>query len=162
MSKYRLKIATVTTSRADFGILFPVISYLNGLKKINHKLIVTGSHFLKKYGSSLQEINEKKIKKKILLNPFKFSKNINANKLSENILKLFNQFFSKNKTDLLIILGDRFELLPVAYSATINKIKIVHFNGGELTSGAIDDEIRHAITKLSDLHFVSNKIYRKE
>ena len=59
MSKYRLKIATVTTSRADFGILFPVISYLNGLKKINHKLIVTGSHFLKKYGSSLQEINEK-------------------------------------------------------------------------------------------------------
>ena len=58
-------------------------------------------------------------------------------------------------------MGDRFELLPVAYSATINKIKIVHFNGGELTSGAIDDEIGHAITKLSDLHFVSNKIYRK-
>ena len=57
-------------------------------------------------------------------------------------------------------MGDRFELLPVAYSATINKIKIVHFNGGELTSGAIDDEIRHAITNCST-HFVSNKIYRK-
>ena len=161
MKQYKLKIDTISTSRADFGILLPLISCLDKSKDVNHKLIVTGSHFLKKYGLTVEEVKEKNIKKIKYINFFKKSTKTNFEFISEQILQNFNKYFLDSKTDAIILLGDRFELLPIAYSALMNRIKIIHINGGEITSGAIDDEIRHSITKLSNLHLVSNKIYRR-
>ena len=82
-------------------------------------------------------------------------KNI-ANSISLGV-NSFSRFFKKNKPDLLIILGDRYEILSAAISASILKIPIAHLNGGEVTIGAFDDWIRHSVSKMSSLHFVANK-----
>jgi len=82
----------------------------------------------------------------------------NINKIAEITFKEFNLFFqNKYKPDILIVLGDRFEILPIVYAAFLKNIRIAHINGGEITNGSIDDSIRHSITKLSNYHFVSTK-----
>lgn len=155
-------ITIVTSNRADYGILKNLIVELNKSKIINSKLIVFGAHTLKQYGKSIKEIKADKIRIYKTINSF--TKNYNSKRIPEvfsSTLLKFNHFFKKEKTDILVVLGDRFEIFSVTIAATLNSIPIAHIHGGELTEGAIDDAIRHAISKLSHLHFTSNIFAKK-
>tara|TARA_B100001250_G_C19766280_1_gene774914 strand:- start:68 stop:1234 length:1167 start_codon:yes stop_codon:yes gene_type:complete len=155
------RITVITSSRADYDQLYWLLKKISKNKKYLLKLVVSGSHFLKKYGYSVNQIkkdrfNYEKIYLKINSDQ---SKDI-LNTVSDSIKK-FSKKLQKFKTDYLVILGDRYEILAAAISASFLKIPIIHLNGGELTFGAHDDWIRHCITKMSNIHFVSNKIYKK-
>ena len=156
------KIYLVTGSRADYGLLYWLIKGLKKEKQFDLSIITTGMHFKSKFGNTHKEIIKDgfKITKKInilsSLNTAKGSLLSTSKGISE-----FSKYFDKNKPDLLIILGDRFEIFSAVISAYFLNIPIVHISGGELTYGALDDAIRHSITKMSWWHFVSTKEYMK-
>jgi len=157
-----VKIFLVTSTRADFGLYKNLIQELDKSNYFDLKIIATGTHFSKKHGYSFSEIKKSntKVFKKIFI-----SNKVNSPKyllddigiLSKNIFYLIK----KDKPDLFILLGDRYEIFAVAISAYISRIPIAHIHGGEITQGSLDDGYRHSISKFSNIHFVSNKIYRK-
>jgi GDP/UDP-N,N'-diacetylbacillosamine 2-epimerase (hydrolysing) len=157
-----MKIFLVTSTRADFGLLKNLIFNFKKKRYFNLKIIATGTHFSKKHGFSLSEIENQKIQiyKKILI-----SNNTNSPKsllndmhvLSKNISSLIK----KDKPDLFIVLGDRYEILAVSLAAYLNQVPIAHIHGGEITQGSLDDGFRHCVSKISNLHFVSHKDYKK-
>ncbi len=156
------KICMITGSRAEFGLLKNLINELIKSKKIEIKLIATGSHLSKKYGFTLDEIKKEKIKveKKINLN----LKKDNSEGLSSSIsmgLKKFVSLFKKLSPESILVVGDRFEIFTVALAATICRIPICHIHGGELTEALLDDVFRHSITKMSHLHFAATQTYKK-
>tara|TARA_B100000123_G_C25730996_1_gene429255 strand:+ start:223 stop:1383 length:1161 start_codon:yes stop_codon:yes gene_type:complete len=154
------KILIFTSSRADYGLFHRLIKKLR--KKFQIKLVISGSHLSRKHGETIKEINDDEIKifKKIRWSKFEDSHLNIVNNFSET-LKKFSIIIKNYKFDLIILLGDRFETLSVAIAAHLFRIPIAHIHGGELTSGSIDDAMRHSITKLSSLHFVSHKEYKK-
>jgi GDP/UDP-N,N'-diacetylbacillosamine 2-epimerase (hydrolysing) len=157
--KNKLNIGVITSTRADFYLLEKIIDRLK--KKSNIKLIISGSHFSKKYGFSYKHLfNLKKCKKiKVKLNIDDTSKkNITIN--SSKIIKECSEIFHIENLDSLIVLGDRYEILSFVYSALIFNIPIIHIHGGEVTHGSIDDQIRHSISKMSNFHFTSHKEYK--
>jgi GDP/UDP-N,N'-diacetylbacillosamine 2-epimerase (hydrolysing) len=126
------------------------------------KLVATGAHLSPEFGSTYKQIEQDGfvIDRKIdmLLSgdePVAVNKSMGAEFFG------FADYFSQNRPDLIIVLGDRYELLPVCICALIEKIPIAHISGGEVTEGAIDDCVRHAVTKLSYLHFVANEEFKK-
>ena len=157
-----MKIFLVTSTRADFGILKNLIF---NLKKINHfnlKIIATGTHFSKKHGFSFSEIKNQKIEiyKKVVI-----TNNASSPKSLLNDMSILSKSISflikKDKPDLFIVLGDRYEIFAVALSAYVNKVPIAHIHGGEVTQGSLDDGFRHCISKMSNIHFVSHNAYKK-
>lgn len=156
------KILIVTGSRADYGMLRKLIFEIKKEKKFKTVVLVTGSHFSKKHGNTIQEVIEDNIKniRKVNLNISGDSSKDISDAFSVGI-KQFSKLLNAEKPDLSIILGDRFEIFAFAISSHILGFPLAHLHGGELTSGAIDDAFRHSITKMSDLHFVANKIYGK-
>jgi GDP/UDP-N,N'-diacetylbacillosamine 2-epimerase (hydrolysing) len=155
------KISVITGSRAEYGLLKNLILLLKQDKSFKTSLILTGSHLSKKFGYTFNEIKKDKIyiNHKIKLN----LTNDQPSNISREIGKSFINFskiFKKTKPHLIIVLGDRYELLPAVYAATIFQIPIAHIHGGELSLGSMDDVTRHAITKLSHLHFTAHRIYR--
>lgn len=156
------KILVVTSSRADFGILSNLIYLINKEKNLNFKLAITGSHLSKKKHSSILEINNLNIKNKKILNiNFKNNSLDDTINIFTNSITKFKETYSSNKPDLIIILGDRFEIFAAALAAFFYRIPLAHIHGGEVTTGAFDDAIRHSITKLSNFHFVTNKEHFK-
>lgn len=157
-----MKIALVTATRAEYGILTPLIRKLSEDDDFDLQLIVTGTHLSKKYGNTQSEIENDgfKVFKKIpILTQTDSAKDISF--IMANALQQFALYFHAEKPDCVIILGDRTEMLGISIAAMNAGVPIVHLHGGELTEGAIDDCVRHSITKLSYLHFPSNEIYRK-
>ena len=157
-----MKVFLISSSRADFGILKNLCSVLKKDKSINFKIIVTGSHLSKKYGFTFNEIieNNFKIYKKIKVSNITKSQN-NVLKDTGDLLKKISALFRKESPKLIILLGDRLEILAVSLAAYIYRIPIAHIHGGELTTGSLDDGFRHCISKLSTIHFPSNNIYMK-
>jgi GDP/UDP-N,N'-diacetylbacillosamine 2-epimerase (hydrolysing) len=156
-----MKIIIITTTRADFGLLKNLILELKK-SKINLKIIAAGSHFSKEFGYTYNEIKYSKIKlyKKIVINSH-FNNPVNISCVISKHLIEMTKIFNKSKPDLMVILGDRYEMLAAAIACHISRIPIAHIHGGEVTTGAIDDAFRHSITKMSQIHFVANKIYKK-
>ena len=157
-----MKIFLVTSSRADFGLLKNLIFEFRKSSNFDLKIIATGSHFSKKHGFSFDEIKSQKIKiyKKILItNNAKSSMSLldDMNILSKSISSLIK----KDNPDLFIVLGDRYEVFAITLAAYLERIAIAHIHGGELTQGSLDDGFRHCITKMSNFHFVTNKIYKR-
>jgi len=154
------KIVAITSSRADYYLLRPLLKKLHILEGIQLEIIATGSHLLKKHGNTLQEI-EKDFKKihsiKILSSK---TDSLSIQKNLPHYLKHFLDFFKNSKPDLIILLGDRYEIFLAAIAGLFNAIPIAHIHGGEVTHGAIDDPMRHSITKMSNLHFVSHEEYK--
>jgi UDP-hydrolysing UDP-N-acetyl-D-glucosamine 2-epimerase len=157
-----INICFFTSSRAEYGILKNLIVRLKKNKKFKIYLVVTGTHLSKFFGNTINEIKGDKIKIDKLIN-FKIKKN-NPKEILENlsgILKEFSHFYEKKKIDLLVVLGDRVELLPPVIASLLYKIPVCHIHGGEKTLSAIDDNVRHVISKLSFFHLVSTNEYKK-
>ena len=152
-----MKILIVSSSRADYDLLYPIAIALKKIKKIEYDFLITGSHLIKKFASDNNNFKENKINKKFL--KISLRKN-NSNYIFLNVMKKITAFLNKNKPDLLLVLGDRFEIFSIVLSAAFNKIPIAHISGGELTAANLDDSIRHSITKFSHFHFVANNIYK--
>jgi len=155
-------ISILTATRAEYGLLKPIIVKLKKTADFDVRLVVTGAHLSPEFGMTFKEIEQEDIKidekVEILLSadtPSSISKSMGLAMIS------FSDYFNKVKPDLLIVLGDRYETLAVCCVAMNQQIPIAHLYGGETTEGAIDESIRHAITKLSYLHFTSTEEYRR-
>ena len=158
----RRKICVVTGSRAEYGHLYWVMKGIEEDAALELQLVITGMHLSPEFGLTYQEIEN---------DGFVISKKLETTMSSDTppgIVKSmgigligFADVFEELRPDIVILLGDRFELLPVASAALISKIPIGHIHGGEITAGAFDEGIRHAITKLAHLHFVSTEEYRR-
>jgi len=159
ISLNKKKYCILSSSRADFGILSNFIKKLLKKKNIMLDLILTGSHISKKFGETKKEVRENNIKYFYELKIPNKNKNANDLSLSSSVLlKKLSKKFKKEKYNNLIILGDRFEIFIAAYVATLYKVPIIHLSGGDETQASYDNQFRHAITKLSHIHFVTNEI----
>ena len=158
------KICVVTGSRAEYGILRRLMSAIKDCPELDLQVIATNQHLSKSQGETYKEIEGDgfTIDYKVYMADDDAPDNANttAKSISRGVAG-FADAFDALQTDLLLILGDRYEMLAVASTALIYKIPIAHLHGGEITEGAFDDAIRHAITKMSHLHFTSTEAYRK-
>lgn len=155
-------ICILTATRAEYGLLKPIIDKFNVVADFDVRVVVTGAHLSPEFGLTYREIENDGItideKIEILLSsdtPAAISKSMGLAMIS------FADYFERLKPDMLVVLGDRYETLAVCTAAMNQKIPITHLYGGETTEGAVDESIRHAITKLSYLHFTSTEEYRK-
>ena len=155
------KIAVITATRAEYGLLSPVIRELRKQENDSFRvdLIVTGTHLSDKYGTTIEEISER-IDHKIEI-PIASENELDISKNQAETLVKFTVLFSEEKYDAIIILGDRYEMLSIAIAAGNTRTPVFHLCGGDTTEGAIDEWIRHSITKISYLHFVTNETSRK-
>ncbi|WP_029276846.1 UDP-N-acetylglucosamine 2-epimerase [Carnobacterium jeotgali] len=155
------KVAYATGSRAEYGIVKRYLHSLNNEEDIQVEILVTGAHLDKKYGYTVDEIKADgfNIAKEVPLS-INVESNSNITKSMAKCLYEFGSFFENNKYDLLIILGDRYEMLSVAIAAAMNNQPILHIHGGEKTLGNYDEFIRHSITKMSLYHFTATEEYR--
>ncbi|MBQ4414608.1 MAG: UDP-N-acetylglucosamine 2-epimerase (hydrolyzing) [Methanomicrobium sp.] len=156
-------IGIVTATRAEWGLLRPLAKLIQDDPKFNLFLAATGTHFLKEFGETYKEIvaDGFTIDARVDIIRSEIKSPADVSNTMANAVSGFADLFSKHRIDLLILLGDRYETLSVAIAAMNAKIPIAHLHGGELTEGAIDDAIRHSITKLSYLHFTSCEAYRR-
>ena len=155
-----IRVGVITATRAEYGLLKPVILEFNKIKNNDLRLIVTGTHLSKKYGYTINEIIADKIKIYKKINIIS-DKNQNIINIFNNAVSKFSSLLKKNKFDTVVLLGDRYETLGFAIACMFNNVPICHLYGGETTEGAIDEAIRHSITKMSYLHFTSCEEYRK-
>lgn len=155
-------ICVLTATRAEYGLLKNLILRLQEEPEFRVNVVVTGMHLDQAFGETYQEIEGDGIAIAAKL-PI-LSENGSAVGMSEtmaNALVSFGHFFAENRQDLLVVLGDRYETMAVCIAAMNEQIPIAHIHGGEVTEGAIDDAIRHSITKMSFLHFTSTEVYRR-
>jgi len=152
------KISVVTGTRAEYGILRPVLSKIEKSKKLQLFLIVTGMHLSKKHGMTINEIKKDglKIYTHLDMIPRGNSQYSMAEALGRGILG-FSKIFKKLKPDINLILGDRDEVLAAALVASHMNIPTAHIHGGDKTQAGIDEYNRHAITKLSNIHFAATR-----
>lgn len=156
------KVCVVTGTRAEYGLLKPLIKKIDDDNELELQLVVTGMHLSPEFGLTYREIEQDGFKiterNEMLLSsdtPTGIIKSIGLGMVG------FADIFARIAPDIVVILGDRYEMLAAATAAVIHRIPIAHIHGGELTMGAIDDVIRHSITKMSTLHFPSTEEYRK-
>lgn len=157
------KICVVTGSRAEYGILRNLMAAIKADPELQLQVIATNQHLSKLQGETYKEIERDgfTIDYKVYMADDEAPDNANttAKSISRGVSG-FADAFDALHPDLLLILGDRYEMLAVASTALIYKIPIAHLHGGEITEGAFDDAIRHAISKMSHLHFTSTEAYR--
>ena len=155
------KICIVTGTRAEYGLLYWLMKAIVAEKTLELQLIVTGMHLSPEFGLTYKEIEKEfKIDKKIEIllssdTPVAISKSMGLAQIS------FAEVYDELNPDLVVVLGDRYEIFSAASAATIARIPIAHLHGGETTEGAYDEAMRHSITKMSHLHFVATEVYRK-
>lgn len=155
------RICIVTGTRAEFGLLRGVIEGVRDAANCELQLVATGSHLSPEFGLTYREIEADGLaideRVEVLLSsdtPVGVSKAMGLGMIG------FADSFARLKPDLLVVLGDRFEILAAASAALVAGIPIAHIHGGETTEGAVDEAIRHAVTKMSHLHFVGAAPYR--
>lgn len=156
-----INICVITGSRAEYGLLSGLIREIERDPTFKLNLVVTGSHLSEKHGLTMREIENDgfQVFKKVVVDE-PDSTEVSISVALGGYISSFAKLFSELKPDLLVLLGDRFEIFSAAIAAHIQKIPIAHIHGGETTEGLIDEAFRHSITKLSQLHFVANETYR--
>ena len=151
----------MTFGRSDYGLLRNLVLELSNTEKLDPILVIAGSHFLEKFGKSVDEIHRDAFTEVVEINCISGSSEASdvvqdmSNSLSE-----IGKVLKSIEPDLVVLLGDRFETLMAASACLILGVPIAHINGGELTLGSFDDSIRHSITKMSTIHFVANEEYK--
>lgn len=155
------KICIVTGTRAEYGLLKPLIDKVNKSDEMDLQLVVTGMHLSTEFGLTYHEIEKDGYpitsKIEMLLSS---DTAVGVTKSMGVALLGFADYFEMYEPDIVIILGDRYEMLMAASAAMIARIPIAHIHGGELTEGIIDEAVRHSITKMSCLHFTTTQEYR--
>ena len=161
MKKYQKKICIISSGRADYGLLRNLIKKISKSKRFKYHFSVTGTHLSVKHGNTIREILKDGIKVNSKLKTLNYDDNDLgvAKAFSLGVVK-YSKLFKNYQPDLIVILGDKFEIFSSAVAATLHKIPIAHIHGGEETVGAIDNVIRHSITKMSHIHFTSTKQYK--
>lgn len=161
MGSNKKSICVVTTSRADYGLLFWVLQKIKSDKDLKLQLIVSGTHLEKVHGHTVDFIIKDGFTPDMRIPIIqKGNDHLAIGKTSGLAVDAFTEAYTKLKPEVIFLLGDRYEMLAAAFAATICVIPVVHFHGGEISEGANDDMFRHAITKLSAVHFVSTNEYR--
>ena len=155
------KIAVVTGTRADYGLLYWLLKEIQEDDELELQLIVTGMHLSPEFGHTYKTIEADgfKIKDKIEIlmssdSEVAISKAIGLGCIS------FSESLNRLKPDMMLVLGDRFEIFSAATAAMVSKIPIIHLHGGESTQGVIDESIRHSITKMATYHFPATEVYK--
>lgn len=155
------KICVVTGTRAEYGLLYWLMKEIEADSELELQLIVTGMHLSPEFGLTYKEIEKEfKIDKKIEMllssdTSIGISKSMGLAQIS------FAEAYEELKLDVVVVLGDRYEIFSAVSAAMIARVPIAHLHGGETTEGAFDEAIRHSITKMSQLHFVATDEYRK-
>lgn len=155
-----INIAVVTSTRAEFGLLMPLIRELRKFEDDNTKieLVVTGTHLLEEYGHTIDEIVSLDYRiDRVIYVPVIGDTAIDISTNQAEFLIKFTELFIDKKYSAIVILGDRYEMLSIAIAAGNTHTPIFHLCGGDTTEGAIDEWIRHSITKMSYLHFPTNE-----
>lgn len=156
------RICVITGSRAEYGLLYWTIKALSADKSIDLRICVTGMHLSPEFGLTYKQIEEDGFiidaKVEMLLSSDSsvgISKSIGLGVIG------FSEYFQNRRPDILLVLGDRFEIFAAVTTAMIFKIPVAHCHGGEATEGLIDEPIRHSISKMSHLHFTATEEYSK-
>ena len=155
------KICVVTGTRAEYGLLYWLMKEIDADKDLELQIIATGMHLSEEFGNTYQQIEK---------DGFTIDKKVDISLSSDTELAIsksmglgmigFADAFNELKPDLIVVLGDRFEIFSAVSAAMITKIPVAHLHGGETTEGAFDESIRHSITKMSHLHFAATNEYR--
>ena len=154
MDEEKYTVCVVTGTRAEYGLLRNLLFALKYNEIIKLNLVVTGSHLSERFGNTQREIYEDGFENYCSISILDEDDSKEGMAVATGIaLQKFAKYFAKNRPDCLIVLGDRFEILAAVIAAHLEGIRIVHIGGGDITEGAVDDSIRHCITKMSDLHF---------
>ncbi len=155
------KVCVITGSRAEYGLLFWLLKEINTDKNLELQLIVTGMHLSPEFGLTFKEIEKDfKINKKIDI-CLSSDTNLGISKSMSIAQTSFTKAYNKLNPDIILVLGDRFEIFSAVSSAMISRIPVAHLHGGEATEGLIDESFRHCITKMSHLHFTAAEDYYK-
>lgn len=153
-------LAVVTGTRAEYGLLCPVIQKLLKCEDITPKVLVTGAHLCAEYGNTVEEIEADGVPIAARIPILKFGQGplATADTVAYTISQ-FSRWFVENRPDAVLVLGDRYEIFAVAQAAAMTGVPIAHISGGDVTLGAADDYYRHCITKMAHLHFPSCEVY---
>ena len=156
------KICVITGTRAEYGLLHWVMKSIEKDKDLQLQLIVTGMHLSTEFGLTYKQIEQDgfHIDKKIEM-LLSSDSTIGISKSMGLAMISFSEVFEELQPDLVLVLGDRFEIFSAVSSAMISRVPIAHCHGGEATEGLIDESIRHSITKMSHIHFCSTEDYKK-
>lgn len=154
----KIKIAHVTTSRSDYGPCYWFLHEMFSCKMFDVKLLVGGAHLEQAFGNSVSEIESDGWPIAARLPYLAGLREGGQHALAASkALIMFARQLEEIRPDLMVIYGDRYELLPIATAAVITRIPMVHFCGGDVTIGAFDEQVRHALTKMAHIHFPSTK-----
>ena len=154
------KICVITGTRAEFGLLSGLMRLIQQSENTTLQVVATNMHLSERYGNTYREIEEAgfTIDYKVpMLDESGADDSTATLKAMSRALVGFAEAYDILQPDLIVVLGDRFEILCAVEAALIKQIPVAHLHGGELTYGAYDDAIRHSITKMSHLHFTSTE-----
>lgn len=156
------KVCVITGSRAEYGLFFPILIKIQESNNLELQLISTSSHHSSQYGFTYKQIEKDgfKIVDKIK-NLYSTDTKVSITKSAGLATSLLSESFERIKPNVVLLLGDRYETHAAATAALLMNIPIAHIHGGEITEGAVDEQIRHSITKMSYLHFCSTESYRQ-
>lgn len=156
------KIAFVTGTRAEYGLLRPLLQKAFADRDLSCSLLVTGAHLRREYGDTVGEIEADGLPIAARLDILRFGTTPEGVTQSVGLaIRLFGAWFEQNPQDACVVLGDRYEIFAAATAAALQKIPVVHISGGDVTFGAQDDWFRHSITKMASLHFPYCEAYRR-
>ena len=154
-------VCVVTGTRADYGLLRELLFRLKNNEEIDLNLLVTGSHLSEAFGNTQQEIINDGFDKYVSISiPIEDDTKGGIAKATGVALYKFADYFELNTPDMVVVLGDRYEILAAVIAARMQGISVAHISGGDVTEGAIDDSIRHSITKMSQIHFPGCELSR--
>ena len=155
------KICVITGGRSDYGLLKWLMKAIQSDKELELQVIATGMHLSSTFGTTVNEIEQDgfKVDEKVECLDVNDSALDTTSAMARTMIGC-SEAYSRLRPDLVIVLGDRFEIFSAVAAALVSNIPVAHLHGGEVTSGAIDESFRHAITKMSALHFVANDEYR--
>ena len=156
------KICVVTGTRAEYGLLRRLLHILKNDPQVELQLVVTGSHLSPSHGMTINEIESDGFVPVAKLSvDLSDDSKLATVKAMADVTSQIAETLSSLNPDVVVLLGDRYEILATAQAALILDIPVAHIHGGEITSGAFDDSIRHAVTKMSSLHFVAAEDYAR-
>lgn len=157
----KYKICVITASRAEYGLLSSVIKRIQEDLECELQLITTGTHLEKSFGLTYKEIEKDGIETSRKVAIYQGSEDVQVLQTMSTAVTQIGKVLIELNPQIVVLLGDRYELLSIASACVVLKIPIAHISGGEITEGAYDEYIRHAVSKLAYIHFTSTETYRR-